>query len=165
MSRRLRIGRSRTGLGLFAVKPFKKRQYIVTYRGRMIPNAEAERREARGARYMFEINTRWTLDGSSRKNIARYVNHACWPNAEAIERKGRRIVYIARQTIKPGQEITVHYGKDYFDAYITKSRCKCPTCIRKRNERRAELRLKTKRRLKALARKRKRARTASRGAR
>ena len=102
-NRKYRIGRSRAGLGLYATKPFRKREYIVTYRGRRLPNAEADRLEARGSRYMFEINTRWTIDGSKRWNVARYVNHSCRPNAEAIERRGPIIVYCARRKIKPGR--------------------------------------------------------------
>jgi SET domain-containing protein len=145
-----RVGRSRTGLGLFATRQFKKRQYIVTYRGRRIRNAEADRLEARGSRYMFEINSRWTIDGSRRWNIARYVNHSCRPNAEPIERRGPIIVYVARRKIKPDEEITVDYGKDYFSAFIGKSRCQCPKC----RERRAERQSKYRRRLKRAARKR-----------
>jgi hypothetical protein len=144
---RFRIRRSRTGLGLFAVKPFKKREYIVAYRGPRITNAEADKLEARGSRYMFEINSRWTIDGSSRWNKARYVNHSCRPNAEAVERK-RGIVYVARRKIKPDEEITVDYGKDYFDAFITKSRCRCIACRMKASLRRSELRRRTKRRAK-----------------
>jgi SET domain-containing protein len=147
--RRYRIGRSRTGLGLFATRPFKKRQYIVTYRGPLISNAEADRLEARDSRYMFEINSRWTIDGTSRWNKARYVNHSCRPNAEAVLRK-RKIVYVARRNIKPDEEITVDYGKDYFDGFITKSRCRCIACRRKKNARRSELRRKAKRRRKRL---------------
>src|SRR5262245_51341435 len=49
---KFRIGRARTGLGLFAVTPYKKREYVATYRGRKLANAEAERLEARGSRYM-----------------------------------------------------------------------------------------------------------------
>ena len=59
-----RVGRSATGLGLFATKPIKRGGYIATYRGRRISTEEAERREARGARYMFTIDSRWTIDGS-----------------------------------------------------------------------------------------------------
>lgn len=118
------------------MKPFKKGEYIVTYRGRKITNAEADELEARGSRYMFEINSRWTIDGSSRRNIARYVNHSCRPNAEAVGRKGG-IVYIARRRIKPEEEITVDYGKAYFDAYIKKSGCRCEKCIEQRRKRRA----------------------------
>ena len=123
---------------MFAVKPYRKREYVVTYRGRRIANAEADRLEARGSRYMFEINSRWTIDGSKRWNRARYVNHSCRPNVGAIERRGRHggiIVYIARRRIKPDEEITVDYGKHYFEAFITKSRCQCDKC----RERRADL--------------------------
>jgi hypothetical protein len=142
-----RIGRSRTGLGLFAVKPYRKREYVATYRGRKLANAEAERLEARGSRYMFEVNSRWTIDGSSRWNYARYVNHSCRPNVEAIERRGGVIVYIARKKIKPDDEITTDYGKDYFEAFITKSRCQCEKCRERRAERQRGYRRKVKRAL------------------
>jgi hypothetical protein len=141
--RRHRIARSKTGLGLFAIKPFKKGDYIVTYRGRRIRNAEADALEARGSRYMFEINSRWTIDGSARWNIARYVNHSCRPNAEAIERK-RRIVYVARRRIAPEEEITVDYGKDYFDAFIGKKGCRCAACRTKSHVRRSARKPKAK---------------------
>jgi SET domain-containing protein len=133
--RSYRIRRSSSGLGLFSERPFKKGEYIVTYRGRRIRNAEADELEARGSRYMFEINSRWTIDGSSRRNIARYVNHSCRPNAEAIERK-RGIVYVARRKIAPEEEITVDYGKAYFDAFITKKGCRCLACKAKNSLRR-----------------------------
>ena len=55
-----RVGRAPTGLGLFATEPIAKGAFIIDYRGVRITHAEAERREARGARYMFEINSRWT---------------------------------------------------------------------------------------------------------
>jgi SET domain-containing protein len=142
-----RIGRSRTGLGLYAAKPYRKREYVVTYRGRKLASSEADRLEARGSRYMFEINSRWTIDGSSRWNRARYVNHSCRPNVEAIERRGGKIVYIARRRIKPDEEITVDYGKDYFAAFIGRSRCQCPKCRERRAERQMKYRAKVKRAL------------------
>ncbi|MSP45427.1 MAG: SET domain-containing protein [Xanthobacteraceae bacterium] len=144
-NRKHRIGRSSAGLGLFATKPFRKREYVVTYRGRLLPNAEADRLEARGSRYMFEVNTRWTIDGSKRWNLARYVNHSCRPNAEAVERKGPSIVYVARWRIKPEEEITVDYGKDYFSAFITKSRCRCVKCKERRADQQARRRARAKR--------------------
>jgi SET domain-containing protein len=143
--RSYRVGRSRTGLGLFATRHFRKREYIVTYRGRRIPNAEAERLEDRGARYLFEINSRWTIEGSTRANRARYVNHSCRPNAEAIERRGPIIVYVARRRIKPDEEITVDYGKDYFESFIGKSRCRCPKCRERRAEWQVKYRAKVRR--------------------
>src|SRR5689334_24553533 len=94
MARRqpFRVGRSATGLGLFATAPIRKGEFIAEYTGRRITTAAADAREARGARYMYEINSRWTVDGSSRKNIARYANHSCRPNAESDVVKGRVIL-------------------------------------------------------------------------
>lgn len=132
-----RVGRSSTGLGLFATKQFKKGAFIVAYRGRRIPDAEAARREARGARYIFEINSRWAIDGSSRRNTARYVNHSCRPNAEARVR-GHSVVYVARRRIKPGEEITTDYGKDYFDGFIKSKGCRCAACNTKQSVRRSK---------------------------
>jgi uncharacterized protein len=140
--RSFRVGRASSGLGLFATRPFKKGEFVVRYTGRRVTDAESERREARGARYMFEINSHWAIDGSSRRNLARYVNHSCRPNVEALERRKHRIVYVARRRIEPGEEITVDYGKDYFNVYIGKSRCRCVKCKELRNARRRMLRRK-----------------------
>ncbi|HWP26050.1 MAG TPA: SET domain-containing protein [Xanthobacteraceae bacterium] len=137
-SRPYRVGRASAGLGLFALKEFKKGEFIVRYTGRRVTDEESARREARGARYMFEINSRWAIDGSSRRNIARYVNHSCRPNAEAVLRRPYRIVYVARRRIKPGEEITVDYGKDYFEAFIKKKGCRCTACRAQRSRCRAK---------------------------
>jgi uncharacterized protein len=135
-ARSFRIGRSTTGLGLFATKPIAKRDYIVTYSGRRIPTKDAQSRERyAGAKYMFEISRQWTIDGSSRRNVARYINHSCRPNAEAVLRKGK-IVILAIRTIPPGDEITSDYGKDYFDLFIRPKGCRCTACARKAARRR-----------------------------
>jgi hypothetical protein len=148
MSARLvRIGRAKTGLGLFAVKPIAKKAYIAAYRGKRISNKKAQTREWRdGAKYMFELNSRWTIDGSSRHNLGRYINHACKPNAEPIIRKGK-IVFVATRKIKPEEEITFDYGKEYFDCFIKALGCRCASCVTKRRLKRRELREKQARRL------------------
>jgi SET domain-containing protein len=129
--RTVRVGRATTGLGLFAAKQFAARAYIVTYRGKRIPTAEAHRREREGkAKYMFEINRSWTIDGSSRRNLGRYINHACRPNCEAVLRKGE-MVFVALRHITPGEEITLDYGKEYFDLFIAPFGCRCATCAAK----------------------------------
>ena len=99
-----------TGLGLFATKPIKRGAYIATYRGRRITTEESDRREARGARYMFEVNKRWVIDGSPRWNVARYINHSRRPNAKPVGRRGG-IVIVALRRIEPDEEITYDYGR------------------------------------------------------
>jgi SET domain-containing protein len=135
--RPFRIGRSRTGLGLFATAPIRKRAFIVEYKGRRLTTAEADKLEARGSRYLYEINSRWTIDGSSRKNLGRYANHSCRPNAESHRIDGK-VVLRAIRAIRPGDEITYNYGRDYFLNVITPRGCKCVKCRERRRTRRAQ---------------------------
>jgi uncharacterized protein len=158
MARRpFRVGRSRTGLGLFATDEIKKRQFIVNYIGRMLTTEQAEKLEARSSKYLYEINSRWTIDGSSRRNVGRYANHSCRPNAES-DTRNHRVFLRAIKRIKPGEEITYDYGEDYFAAYLKAKGCKCVKCREKRSKARAAARLKAKRaaRRQVLARKQKR---------
>ena len=134
-----RIGRSATGLGLFATKAIKRAAYIATYRGRRISSEEADRREARGARYMFELNKRWTIDGSPRWNVARYINHSCRPNAKPVGRRGG-IVIVALRRIEPGEEITYDYGRQYVEYFLENGGCRCAGCRRQRALRRRRAR-------------------------
>jgi len=150
-----RVGRSRTGLGLFATKPIKKGAKIVRYFGPLL-DSKKKKDDAIENKYLFELNGRWTIDGSVRKNIARYINHACKPNAESdVSARKRKVVIRAIKNIEPGEEINYDYGTDYFKAYLKPIGCKCAACEKKRKKKRAEaraekLRLKAKAEKKAL---------------
>jgi len=133
-----RVGRARTGLGLFATAPIEKRTLVLEYKGRRIPTKLAQEIEKRRAnKYLFEINSRWTIDGSSRRNLARYVNHACEPNTEAELIRGR-MMFRAVKAIAPGDEITLDYGEEYVDLYFGKTGCLCATCKPRARRPRAE---------------------------
>jgi SET domain-containing protein len=128
LKRPFRVGRSGTGLGLFAIESIEKRTIIIEYRGRRIPTTEARKYERRHAsKYMFEINARWTIDGSSRRNVARYANHSCGPNAESALVAGK-LVLRAIKAIRIGEEITFDYGREYFDLFIKPKGCQCTKC-------------------------------------
>jgi SET domain-containing protein len=123
-----RVGRSQTGLGLFATVPIERRTIIVEYSGQRIPTKEARNYERRYAsKYMFEISSRWTIDGSTRENVARYANHSCRPNAES-DLVSDKIVLRAIKPIWPGEEITYDYGREYFDLFLKAKGCKCTKC-------------------------------------
>ncbi|MFL6800138.1 MAG: SET domain-containing protein [Xanthobacteraceae bacterium] len=160
--RLFRVGRSRTGLGLFATAPIEKRTLIIEYKGRKLNNAQAEKVEARGGRYLYEINSRWTIDGAARRNLGRYANHSCRANAES-HRIGHRVFLRATKRIKPGDEITYDYGEDYFRNVITARGCKCDKCRAKRAAaRRAQRRAQARRARREAARKRGRAKPLTR---
>ena len=125
MQKNIQVKRSSTGLGLFAIESISRGRKIIEYTGPLISNEEVERRRGK---YFFEINKKWSINGSTRANIARYINHSCDPNAEAII-SGRRIWIWAKKVIKAGEEITINYGKEYFDDQIKPTGCKCDACI------------------------------------
>src|SRR6202790_2302841 len=133
---RIRIARSVAGLGMFACAPIKKGQFIARYSGRKIDTDTADELNNK---YLFEINTRWTIDGANRRNVARYINHSCRPNAEPYFVK--HVIKIrAIKNIKPEEEITYNYGRGYFDCFIKAVGCKCIACRKKKAKVRAERR-------------------------
>ena len=133
-SKPYRIGRSKTGLGLFATKPIKKGDKIIRYIGPML-DCRKKKDDAVENKYLFQINKRWTVDGSVRKNIARYINHACKPNAESdVSKKKLRIVIRAIKDIQPGDEINYDYGTEYFKEFLKPIGCKCASCEAKRKK-------------------------------
>jgi len=145
-----RIGRAKTGLGLFATKPIKKGAKIIRYIGPML-DCRKKKDDAVENKYLFQISKRWTIDGSVRKNIARYINHACKPNAESdVNVHKRKVVIRAIKNIAPGDEINYDYGTEYFKEYLKPIGCRCDACEKKRAKKRAEARAeKAKDKLKA----------------
>ncbi|MBP6869052.1 MAG: SET domain-containing protein-lysine N-methyltransferase [Candidatus Pacebacteria bacterium] len=123
------VKRSSAGLGLFAGEPIKKGTFIIEYVGRVISKEEEETSRSK---YLFEVSSKKTIDGSDRSNTARYINHACKPNAEA-EIKSGRVMISAIKNIASGDEITYDYGKEYVNEHIKPHGCKCASCIAKRS--------------------------------
>ncbi|MEX0918017.1 MAG: SET domain-containing protein [Candidatus Paceibacterota bacterium] len=123
------VRRTSAGLGLVANNEYKKGDFIIEYTGEIITDAEADER---ANRYLFEINGRWTIDGSGRTNLARYINHSCRPNAEAeVDERAKKVRIYAKKRIEAGDELTYDYGKVHFDEYIRPNGCKCEKCMEK----------------------------------
>ncbi|TSC64280.1 MAG: nuclear protein SET [Parcubacteria group bacterium Gr01-1014_91] len=117
----VRVGRSSAGLGLFAMRAFKKGERIIEYVGRTLSKAEEY---SSRSKYLFEVNSRKTIDGMSRSNIARYINHSCKPNCEPEIERGR-IFIDAIKNIKVGEELHYDYGEEYFNEHIRPYGCRC----------------------------------------
>ena len=113
------------GLGLYAVEPIKKGEFVIEYVGEKVTTEEADRRKNK---YLFEIDDDYTIDGAPRYNIARYANHSCKPNVVVKIEKGK-INFYAKRGIQPGEELAYDYGKDYFTDYIKPHGCKCAACV------------------------------------
>jgi SET domain-containing protein len=122
----LKVKKSNAGLGLFATKDIPKGVCLIEYFGPEI--SEAEQYTSR-SKYLFQINSKITIDGRARENIARYINHSCKPNCE-VEIKNKRVYIFSIKKIKAGEELCYDYGKEYFDEHIKKGGCKCRGCYR-----------------------------------
>jgi SET domain-containing protein len=120
----LKVKKSSAGLGLFATKEIPKGVCLIEYFGREISEEEQYTSKSK---YLFEINSKITIDGTARENIARYINHSCKPNSE-VEIKKRKVFIFSKRKIIAGEEICYDYGKEYFNEYIKKVGCKCVRC-------------------------------------
>ncbi len=109
------IGPSRiAGLGAFAVRPIRKGTRIIEYLGERISSAEADLRYRDDQSehphvLLFTVDSRTVIDAGVGGNDARFINHSCDPNCEAIT-ENRRIWIYALRNIKVGEELTYDYN-------------------------------------------------------
>jgi SET domain-containing protein len=124
--------------GLFATADLESGMDIIQYVGEKIPKEESNRRaleweeKARktgsGLVYIFELDEDWDLDGRRGRNPARYMNHSCDGNCEAINCEGE-IWIVARSDIKSGEELTYDYGYDMEHFLDHPCACASDNCI------------------------------------
>ena len=124
------IKRTAHGLGLFTLEPIPKGKRIIEYTGPLVLDDEVDRRP--NGKYFFGVNSKWTIDGTPRSNTARYINHSCRPNSEAII-SGRRVWIWSKRAIKAGEELSYHYGKEYFEEMIQPKGCRWEKCREKKS--------------------------------
>ena len=82
--------------GLVAAKNIKKNQKIINYKGKIITKKETEKNpkyDNDKAIYLFNLNSRYDLDGDFEYNTARLINHSCNPNCE-VAGKGSNYGYL-----------------------------------------------------------------------
>lgn len=120
----LRVGKSQTGKGLFAMEDIKKGSCIIEYTGVVVKKEDLTKIKSK---YLFEIGKNITINGNVPKNKARYINHSCRPNCEADGPEGHAYI-MAIKNIKTGEELTYDYGKEYFNEYIKPVGCLCIKC-------------------------------------
>ena len=126
------------GLGAFARVDIPKRTRIIEYTGEKISNAEADRRYDDAAMrrhhtFLFILNDRTCLDAAFEGNEARFINHSCDPNCEAVIERGH-IWIDAVKAIPAGTELVYDYqyedDAEYTEEDLRFYACKCgaPNC-------------------------------------
>ena len=114
------------GLGLVAACNIKKGTKIINYVGNIITKKQTEENpkfDNSKPIYLFNLNSRYDLDGDVTWNMARLINHSCSNNCD-YEGKGLRLWVTAIKNIKKGEELTCDYGFGY-DSDYKQFPCKC----------------------------------------
>jgi len=124
VKRRLSVKNSSMGLGLFADRPIEKGGFVIEYFGPVLTRKESNEK---GGKYLFETSENRVIDGASRENTARYINHSCKPNCEIDILRGRVYVFALR-SIRTGEEFSYDYGDEYLEEYIKPFGCQCGIC-------------------------------------
>ena len=116
----------RNGRGLYATKDIKAGTRIIDYVGKIITKKQTEESEKFDNSkpiYLFDLNSRYDLDGNVSWNTARLINHSCLNNCD-YEGKGLKLWVNANRDIKMGEELTCNYGFSY-DSDYKQFPCRC----------------------------------------
>jgi uncharacterized protein len=116
------------GTGAFAVCPFPAGTHLIEYVGEIIDKRESLRRCELNNEYIFALDETRDIDGNVDWNPARFINHSCAPNCEAVLDDGH-IWIIAARDIAAGEEITFNYGFDLEDYRNYPCTCGAPNCV------------------------------------
>jgi hypothetical protein len=126
------------GRGAFATRRIRKGTRLIEYVGERISHAEADKRYddngmKRHHTFLFTLSNRTVIDAGVGGNEARFINHSCSPNCEAVIDSGH--IYIeSTKTIQPGMELVYDYqyerasDADESDEARYPCRCGSPDC-------------------------------------
>ena len=112
--------------GLYASKNIKKGTKIINYVGKIITKKETDTNpkfDNEKAIYLYNLNSKYDLDGDFKYNTARLINHSYDPNCE-VDGEGLKLWISAIKDIKKGDELTYDYGFS-FDKDYKQFPCKC----------------------------------------
>jgi SET domain-containing protein len=134
--RRIQVRQSGVhGRGVYAIRPIKKGDTIIEYKGQMITWKQAERRHPHNPKdpdhtFFFHIDEEHVIDAAVGGNAARWINHACNPNCESdVDEDNHRVFIKAVRNIKPGEELFYDYGLVLDERYTPKVKkqfaCRC----------------------------------------
>jgi len=104
------------GTGAFATRRIPKDTWVIEYQGERISHDEADRRYDDDAMpehhtFLFVLDATECIDASVGGNDARFINHSCAPNCEAVYvAEDREIWIVSTRAIAPGEELTYDYA-------------------------------------------------------
>lgn len=102
------------GLGAFATERITRGTRLIEYAGERLTPAEADARypdddAVRHHTYLFAIDDDVVIDAAVNGNEARFINHSCDPNCDAVIDEGRIWIETIRD-VEPGEELAYDYA-------------------------------------------------------
>ncbi len=102
------------GRGVFALAPIPKGSRLIEYTGERISHDEADARYAEEQEnsphtMLFAVDDETVIDATRRGSSARWFNHSCAPNCEAVDEEGRIFIETTR-SVRAGEELTYDYN-------------------------------------------------------
>ena len=122
MARKIVARRSQIhGNGMFALAQIKKGERLIEYKGERRTHEAVDNDDTgdveSGHTFLFTLNDEYVIDANHGGNSARWINHSCSPNCEAVleeadgkDRRKDRVFIESIRAIKPGEELTYDYG-------------------------------------------------------
>lgn len=115
------------GRGVFAVKRIPKGARIVEYKGKRVPWDEFDE-EDDGHTMLFHVTEDLVIDANQGGSVARWINHSCAPNCEAVF-EDERVFIEAIRDIEPGEELGYDYSLQTAERLTREDvllhRCRC----------------------------------------
>jgi SET domain-containing protein len=97
------------GRGVYAINPIRKGRRIIEYTGERVSWENAPNDPEDPHTFNFGLENGDVINPEVGGNEARWINHSCDPNCEAIEENDRIYIY-AMRSIRPGEELFYDYA-------------------------------------------------------
>jgi SET domain-containing protein len=102
------------GMGVFATRAIPVGLRLIEYAGEQLTPDEADRRypddeTGRHHTFLFAIDDDMVIDAAVNGNAARFINHSCDPNCDAVIDDARIWIETIRD-IAPGEELAYDYA-------------------------------------------------------
>jgi len=99
------------GKGVFATTRIAAGTRLIEYKGEHLTEAQVDKRYAKDDNphtFLFALDDGMVIDATTEGNSARWINHSCAPNCEAVDDEDRIYIETLR-AIRPGEELCYDY--------------------------------------------------------
>ena len=118
------------GLGAFAKRAIPAGTRLIEYAGERLTPAQADARypdvpDERHHTFLFAIDDDVVIDAAVDGNDARFINHSCDPNCDAVVDEGRIWIETIRD-VAPGEELAYDYAYELEERHTPAAKRRYP---------------------------------------